>query len=105
MCPPEDWRAQAHWGGSVAESRRQLLHELTGLISPSVMIPDRRLAHLFDQVKQGQINNCLYHNTAASPSLYADHMCERDDFPLRTLAELKAHSDEVWCLRFSNDGT
>lgn len=30
MCSPEDWRAQAHWGGSVAESRQQLLHELTG---------------------------------------------------------------------------
>lgn len=69
------------------------------------MIPDHRLAHLFNQVKQGQINNCLYHNTAAGPSLYADHMCDRDNFPLRTLIELKGHSDEVWCLRFSNDGS
>lgn len=120
MCPAEDWRAQARWNGSTTESRRHLLQELTSKelnvrvlaftdlvesISPSVMIPDHRLAHLLNHVKQSQINNCLYHNTATPPSLYADHMCERDDFPLRTVLELDGHSDEVWYLEFSHDGT
>jgi WD repeat-containing protein 26 len=74
-------------------------------ISPSVMIPDHRLARLLDHVKQGQINDCLYHNTAFAPSLYADHMCDRNKFPLRTMVELDVHTDEVWYLEFSHDGT
>jgi WD repeat-containing protein 26 len=69
------------------------------------MIPEHRLAHLLNQVKQSQINNCLYHNTGVPPSLYSDHMCDRDNFPLRTMFELDAHSDEVWYLEFSHDGT
>lgn len=69
------------------------------------MIPDHRLAVLLDHVKQNQINQCLYHNTAAAPSLYSDHMCDRENFPLRTTYELSEHLDEVWYLEFSHDGT
>ena len=69
------------------------------------MIPDHRLAELLDQVKQNQINSCLYHNTAVSPSLYADHECDREDFPLRTMIELDQHKAEVWHVQFSHDGT
>ncbi|KAL2821824.1 WD40-repeat-containing domain protein [Aspergillus cavernicola] len=74
-------------------------------ISPSVMIPDNRLATLLDHVKQNQINQCLYHNTAHSPSLYSDHMCDRNDFPLVSRLELTHHSNEVWHCQFSHDGT
>ena len=69
------------------------------------MIPEHRLAQLLDQVKQSQINDCLHHNSAIPPSLYSDHMCDRDNFPLRTMFELDSHSDEVWYLKFSHDGT
>jgi WD repeat-containing protein 26 len=69
------------------------------------MIPEHRLAHLLNQVKQSQINNCLYHNTAIPLSLYSDHLCDRNNFPLRTMLELESHSDEVWYLEFSHDGT
>lgn len=69
------------------------------------MIPERRLAVLLDQVKDHWVANCLYHNTSASPSLYLDHMCEREDFPLAAVLELRHHVDEVWFLRFSNDGS
>lgn len=74
-------------------------------ISPSVMIPEHRLASLLHQVKQTQISKCLYHNTANSPSLYSDHKCDRNQFPLATVQVLKDHSDEVWFVQFSNDGT
>lgn len=74
-------------------------------ISPSVMIPEHRLASLLHQVKQAQISKCLYHNTANSPSLYSDHKCDRNQFPLATVQVLKDHSDEVWFVQFSNDGT
>lgn len=74
-------------------------------ISPSVMIPQHRLAILLDTVKQSQINNCLYHNTAEPPSLYSNHMCDRNDFPLDISVNLTQHSDEVWYCEFSHDGT
>lgn len=69
------------------------------------MIPERRLAILLHKVKQNQISNCLYHNTTASPSLYSDHLCDRSQFPLQTIMELDQHSDEVWYLQFSHDGS
>ncbi|PLN85943.1 WD40-repeat-containing domain protein [Aspergillus taichungensis] len=105
MCPPEHLHNQAGWNGPISSSRERLLIELSKSISPSVMIPDHRLALLLDRVKQDQINNCLYHNTASPPSLYSDHMCDRADFPLSTALELSQHSDEVWYCQFSHDGT
>jgi len=69
------------------------------------MLPEHRLAVLLQQVKQSQISNCLYHNTATSPSLYADHICDRNNFPLRTVVELEKHTGEVWQIRFSHDGS
>ena len=121
MCPAEDLRAQASWTGTVKQSRQSLLSELTSMsaksttkgrmltdiesISPSVMIPDHRLATLLDQVQRTQVNECLYHNTAEVPSLYSDHHCDREKFPLRTMLELDHHSDEVWFVDFSHDGT
>jgi WD40 repeat protein len=68
------------------------------------MIPEHRLAVLLDQLKDSWISNCLHHNTATSPSLYVDHSCEREAFPLKAAIELRDHTDEVWFLRFSHDG-
>lgn len=105
MCPPEDLRNKAHWSGTIEESRKMLLQDLSRSIAPSVMIRDHRLSELFDQVKQTQINQCLYHNTAIPPSLYSDHHCDRDVFPSRTFVQLEDHSGEVWHIQFSHDGT
>ena len=105
MCPAEDLRSKAHWPETIEESRDLLLQDLSRSIAPSVMIREHRLAELFDQVKHAQINSCLYHNTSVPPSLYSDHMCSRDGFPLRTRVQLEEHSDEVFHVRFSPDGT
>lgn len=105
MCPTEHLRKQSGWDGSIGTSRERLLSELSKSISPSVMIPDHRLAVLLDHVKQDQINQCLYHNTSSPPSLYCDHHCDRSDFPLHPTLELKQHSDEVWYVKFSHDGS
>ncbi|KAK4991672.1 hypothetical protein LTR50_001680 [Elasticomyces elasticus] len=107
MCceDPDNLRQAAQWDGAQGESRSQLLSELSQSISPSVMIPEHRLAHLLNQVRDNQIANCLYHNSTASPSLYVNHTCDRDDFPLETLTELRDHSDEVWYIDFSPDGS
>ena len=105
MCPQEDLQAQAHWYGTIEETRKSLLQALTQCIAPSVMIRDHRLAELLDQVKRNQINECLYHNTSQSPSLYSDHHCEREKFPALTQFTLEDHGGEVWHLEFSHDGT
>lgn len=106
MCQSaDDLRSQADWDGAHGESRSLLLSEISKSISPSVMIPEHRLATLFSAVQQEQILNCRYHNTTVQPSLYTDHECSAEDFPLHTFTELKNHSDEVWFLEFSHDGT
>lgn len=122
MCPSaDDLRHQAQWDGAQGESRTHLLSELSSRyalvnlrnahlhmpesISPSVMIPEHRLSVLLDEVKNSWIADCLYHNTASSPSLYLDHNCERDDFPTKAVLDLRHHKDEVWFLQYSNDGT
>lgn len=105
MCPAEHLHNQTGWDGSISSSRVRLLSELSKSISPSVMIPDHRLAVLLDYIKRTQIKQCLYHNTPSTPSLYSDHVCDRNDFPLRPTIELSQHSNEVWYCGFSHDGT
>jgi WD40 repeat protein len=69
------------------------------------MLPEHRLATLLQQVKESQISNCLYHSDASSPSLYQDHVCDRSNFPVTTYIELEGHSEEVWRVSFSHDGS
>ena len=68
------------------------------------MIPERRLATLLNQIKENQISKCLYHNSSSSSSLFADHICDRSEFPLRTVVELNHNAGEVWSLGFSHNG-
>jgi WD40 repeat protein len=106
MCQTSDeLRVKAEWDGANGLSRYQLLSDLSSCISPSVLIPEHRLATLFQQIKQAQISNCIYHNTEISPSLYTDHRCDCNDFPLRVVKELDKHSGEVWHIKFSHDGS
>jgi WD repeat-containing protein 26 len=105
VCPtPEDLRLQAAWDGAHGTSRHTLLSELSDSISPSVMIPEHRLATLLNQVKQNQISKCHYHNPTTQMSLFTDHVCDKDQFPLQTIHEL-SQREEVWYLKFSHDGT
>ncbi|PCG92907.1 Hypothetical protein PENO1_086220 [Penicillium occitanis (nom. inval.)] len=105
MSPVENLRELSGWSGSIALSRELLLSDLSTFISPAVMIPDHRLASLLDQVKSNWVNQCLFHNTAQSPSLYSDHMCDRNAFPRHSSMQLTRHSNEVWYVEFSHDGT
>jgi len=105
MCAnAEDLKTQAKWDGAEGSSRSQLLSELSRCISASVMIPEHRLAELFQEVKEGWIQKCWFHNTEKSPSLYVDHSCSPDDFPAECSHVLHDHTDEVWYLAFSHDG-
>ncbi|KAL8978081.1 MAG: hypothetical protein Q9205_006251, partial [Flavoplaca limonia] len=101
---PDGLKKEAQWDGATGQSRNVLLQELSKSIAPSVMIPEHRLADLLNQVKRNQISHCLYHNPSRSPSLFADHMCDRSQFPLRTVLELGQNAGEVWAMRFSHNG-
>ena len=105
MCQsPEDVKQQAGWDGASGTSRRRLLANLGNAISPSIMLRDHRMAHLLHQWKDAQVDSCLYHNDSESPSLYLNHTCTRDDFPLDPVIELDHHTNEVWLVGFSNNG-
>ncbi|KUI71648.1 WD repeat-containing protein 26 [Cytospora mali] len=105
MCQsPDDVKSKAEWDGAYGESRHILLSQLSKCISPSVMLPEHRLAVLLQQVKNSQIDSCIWHTSASSPSLYSDHVCDRSLFPTETLEELEETEGEVWQIRFSHDG-
>ncbi|KAF3182569.1 hypothetical protein TWF225_006474 [Orbilia oligospora] len=104
MLSPEDLQRRANWDGANGTSRRRLLNKLSSAISPSVIIPEHRLATLLQQVKDHQISRCLYHNTENSPSLYTDHECDRSQFPSHTMRILEDHTNEVWTVAFSHSG-
>ncbi|KAI2633841.1 WD40-repeat-containing domain protein [Xylaria nigripes] len=106
MCESqEDLRSKADWDGVDGQSRHILLSELSKCISPSVMLPEHRLAVLLHQVKESQITGCYWHSSAVAPSLYSDHTCNKADFPTETVIELDDHAGEVWQVAFSHDGT
>jgi WD40 repeat protein len=69
------------------------------------MLPENRLAVLLNQVKQSQINSCLFHTAASSPSLYSDHLCDRRMFPRDIVLELAEMRGEIWEVQFSHDGS
>ncbi|KAI4248246.1 MAG: hypothetical protein LQ352_005978, partial [Teloschistes flavicans] len=87
---PDGLKKEARWDGATGQSRQLLLQDLS--------------TTLMDQVKQHQISHCTYHNPSAPPSLFADHLCDRDQFPLRTILELGENAGEVWAMEFSHDG-
>lgn len=71
------------------------------------MLPHRRFATLIDQAFLQQRTQCLYHNAPYTPSafsLFSDHECTREVFPLVTTNILQEHADEVWNIQWSHDG-
>ncbi|KAH8117166.1 WD40 repeat-like protein [Phellopilus nigrolimitatus] len=108
MCSnADDLKHRAKWDGAKGTSRSTLLSTLQRLISPSVMMPQRRFTALIEQAFTQQRTNCLYHNAPYTPetfSLYTDHHCSREAFPLLTTNILKNHVDEVWNIKWSHDG-
>jgi WD40 repeat protein len=117
----EDLYERAVWDGAAGTSRRQLLEKLQGVssvssrdatpslisvfIPPKVMVPSRRLATLLDQARRLQRQDCVFHDDGNASSLYLDHECSSGQFPGMTTHILADHTDEVWKLEWSPDGT
>lgn len=69
------------------------------------MVPSRRLATLFDQARQQQQSTALYLDHPEANSLYSDYRNKPDQFPSVTTHVLVDHTDEVWRIEWSPDGT
>ncbi|KAG2041820.1 hypothetical protein BDR03DRAFT_680239 [Suillus americanus] len=135
MCSdPQDLRRRASWDGVSGISRRQLLNDLRrqyemeiSLCTPicfvqpltscladhipsSTTTPQRRFSTLLTQPREYQRHpsRCRYHSSPVDPSsssLCGDHTCDKESFPQKTTTILKVHSDEVWNVAWSHDGT
>jgi hypothetical protein len=89
-------------------SRGALLRRLNELLHPSAAVPDGRLEALLEQALCAQAASCMHHNAppgSRPASLLRDHACGAGALPSRCAAVLEAHTDEVWHLAFSHDGT
>lgn len=75
-------------------------------VSPSVMLPSRRLPQLLEQAQtlQKQLDPFFNLPLESHVSLYTDHRSDRSIFPTQTTHILRGHDDEVWVMAFSNDG-
>ena len=100
----DDLQLQTGWDGAGGTSRKALLREVSRSISPSVMIPEHRLASLFDDFRYNQIANCRWHNTLAPKSLFVDHKCDQNSFPKHLIATFDGLVGEVWCIAYSHSG-
>lgn len=90
----------------VADARRRVLRRLQAVIPAEVMLPERRLEELVEQALLAQVDACRLHNTpGARPSLLRDYSCGTEQLPSCTTQVLLDHTDEVWHLQFSHDGT
>lgn len=73
--------------GAGAASRGKVLERVQSHLPARVMLPPARLVALLGQALALQTQRCLYHTTAAPPSvpiytsLLQDHCCSRDQFP------------------------
>ena len=106
---PEGVRTKAGWAPGrdcILNARHALLHALQAHVAPGVLVPEGRLVELMEQAVEGQVQRCAFHNTKqVCFSLFEDHVCTRQQIPTRTVAVLGGHSDEVWHVQFSHDGT
>ncbi|KAK4686064.1 WD repeat-containing protein 26, partial [Tremellales sp. Uapishka_1] len=117
MCSDrEDLYERAAWDGAAGTSRRSVLEDLQSgshpasiclhleFISPTIMVPSRRLATLLEQARRHQQQSCVYHDAPEASSLYIDHSCSTGQFPSETTHVLADHTDEVWRIEWSPDG-
>lgn len=79
---------------------------ISAAVSPSVMIPSRRLPRLLEQAQMLQTSRDPFFSSAPDSrlSLYVDHRSDRSVFPTYPALTLSGHSDEVWHVTFSHVG-
>eukprot|EP01134_Creolimax_fragrantissima_P001283 CFRG1283T1 len=108
MCEKaEAMKMKLNWEGEGEKSRMALLKSLQEYFPATLMIKENRLNVLIDQALEYQRSTCVYHNQndiCTLPSLLIDHNCTLESLPRVTKHVFKDHDDEVWYVKFSNNG-
>ncbi|KAI5016350.1 hypothetical protein ZWY2020_006201 [Hordeum vulgare] len=89
---------------AVAECRIGLFLDLVEALPPWFRVPSGRLEHLVETAVIQQVASCIYHNLPDEVTLFEDHKCHEGQIPSDCTQILCAHKNEVWFVRFSNDG-
>ncbi|KAF6994500.1 hypothetical protein CFC21_011188 [Triticum aestivum] len=89
---------------AVAECRIGLFLDLVEALPPWFRVPSGRLEHLVETAVIQQVASCIYHNLPDEVTLFEDHKCHEEQIPSDCTQILCAHKNEVWFVRFSNDG-
>ena len=96
------------WDGANGTSRKKLLDVLQSFISPQKMLENGRLEFLLKQGLKYQICEWKYHDYDKSDykfSLLEKHKCKKSPLPNKLLHTISTHSDEVWYVVISPDGS
>ncbi|GAX81284.1 hypothetical protein CEUSTIGMA_g8716.t1 [Chlamydomonas eustigma] len=100
---PNEWLSKL---GGGRDKREIVLLKLQSLLPPNLMLPQARLEALIEQALQAQVSSCKYHNVMeAHLTLLTDYQAGVDSLPTKLVQVIDVHSDEVWHVCFSNNGT
>ncbi|EER91507.1 WD repeat-containing protein 26 [Sorghum bicolor] len=78
--------------------------DLIEVLPPWFHVPSGRLEHLVESAVTKQVESCIYHNLPDEITLFEDHRCHEEHIPSQCAQILCGHSNEVWFVRFSNNG-
>ncbi|EEA07352.1 uncharacterized protein CMU_002230 [Cryptosporidium muris RN66] len=90
---------------SIKLFKKLLINRTIILLPSSLIIEPNRMAKLFKQAIERQIQCCTYHNVVFSKEneLLKDHHCYIPLLPTKKVLSIDAHKDEVWGLSISNN--
>ncbi|XP_062205060.1 WD repeat-containing protein WDS homolog [Phragmites australis] len=89
---------------AVVEWRIGLFLDLVEVLPPWFHVPSGRLEYLVESAVTRQVASCVYHNLPDEITLFEDHKCHDEQIPSECAQILCGHSNEVWFVRFSNNG-
>lgn len=79
--------------------------DLIEVLPPWFHVASGRLEHLVESAVTKQVESCIYHNLPDEITLFEDHRCHEEHIPSQCAQILCGHNNEVWFVRFSNNGS